>query len=167
MGLNPARTTRASGAARDDVLGGLDRAMRNFGRPTPGLEYRDRPGAYGICLAAGRVAVCQTPTDLWLPGGGIDPGETPVAALDRELREELGRVGTRGRWLGHAAQFVDHPEEGPIRSVGWFWRLTLGAVVCAPTELDHRLRWLAPEVAVRRLTRNYQRYVLRRALRGV
>jgi 8-oxo-dGTP diphosphatase len=138
--------------------------MRTLGHPSPGLTYLDRPGAYGICIAAGRVAVCRTPTDLWLPGGGIEPGESPEDALERELREELGRTGVRLSWLGQAAQYVDHPIDGPIRSIGWFWSLRLGPVVCAPTEDDHTLRFVSPTVALRRLTRSYQRLMVRKAL---
>lgn len=37
-------------------------------------------------------------TAFYLPGGKIDPGETEVQALRREVREELG-VGLSGEWF--------------------------------------------------------------------
>lgn len=52
---------------------------------------------------AGRVLVTQRRADQalplqWeLPGGKVEPGEAPVSALARELREELGVVAEVGR----------------------------------------------------------------------
>jgi 8-oxo-dGTP pyrophosphatase MutT (NUDIX family) len=61
------------------------------------VETRTRPAARIVCLDAGRRVLLlhwQDPADgSWLwepPGGGIDPGETPLEAARRELVEETG-----------------------------------------------------------------------------
>ena len=52
--------------------------------------------AVALVDADGRVLIAQRPAGkamagLWeFPGGKIEPGETPEAALVRELKEELG-----------------------------------------------------------------------------
>lgn len=50
---------------------------------------------------AGEILLCQlTYKKEWdLPGGVVDPGESPAAALEREIREELGLSLTAGRLL--------------------------------------------------------------------
>ena len=53
----------------------------------------------GRLLAARRSAPPETAGRWELPGGKVDPGETPDEALVREIREELGCVVTVDRWL--------------------------------------------------------------------
>ncbi|MGK2851396.1 MAG: NUDIX hydrolase [Candidatus Limnocylindrales bacterium] len=61
---------------------------------------RTRVAAYAVCRdEGGRVLLCHiAPSvgagDLWtLPGGGLDFGESPTAAVVRELLEETGYRG--------------------------------------------------------------------------
>jgi 8-oxo-dGTP diphosphatase len=68
--------------------------------------------AVALIDAEGRVLVAQRPegkslAGLWeFPGGKIEPGETPEAALVRELAEELDIVVTANSL--EALSFVSH-----------------------------------------------------------
>lgn len=56
------------------------------------------------------VAQIGETVDVMLPGGGIDPGESPVQALHREVMEELGWRIAAPRRLGAFRRFVFMPE---------------------------------------------------------
>ncbi|WP_171110058.1 MULTISPECIES: (deoxy)nucleoside triphosphate pyrophosphohydrolase [Streptomyces] len=91
----------------------------------------------GRLLAARRSAPPELAGRWELPGGKVEPGEAPEAALVRELREELG-VETE------AVRRV--PGEWPLRSpyVLQVWTARLLAGSPEPKALqDHdELRWL-------------------------
>lgn len=94
----------------------------------------------------GRVLVAQRPAHKHLalqwefPGGKIDPGETPEAALVRELREELGVEATIIRAL---PRFTHDYGSVAIAMQPFVCRLAPGSA--APHAHEHvALRWLAP-----------------------
>ena len=96
--------------------------------------------------AAGRVLVAQRPPHKHLglkwefPGGKLEPGETPEAALHRELQEELGcRVE-----LLHALPRSSFAYAAVnIEMIPYIARLLTPVEALAPTE-HVALRWVAP-----------------------
>ena len=81
--------------------------------PKRDQKYTLRAGAYAI-LPIGRrfllTADVGNVIDIQLPGGGIDPGESPLRALYREVREEIGWSIAQPLRLGAFRRFVFMPE---------------------------------------------------------
>lgn len=133
------------------------------------IQYRMRPGAYAIAFREGKVMLVEEHSadeNLQLPGGGIDPGESPTMALHRELMEETGWRATNLRKLGAFRRFPYMAELGfwadkvchiylvhPARQLG------------APSEPGHTVHWLAPEDALSALGVEGYRHFLALALR--
>lgn len=76
-------------------------------------RYRARPGVYAVLVRGGDVLLThqmEPEPEFQLPGGGIDPGESPLRALHREVWEETGwRIGALRR-LGMYRRFTYMPE---------------------------------------------------------
>lgn len=130
--------------------------IRRFGdTPQKGQRYRMRPGAYALLPRGGQLLItCQYDPhpDLQLPGGGIDPGESPVPALHREVYEETGWKISAPRKLGVFRRFAYMPEYDlwaeklchiyvarPLRRIG------------PPLEDGHEALWIDPQEAAVRL----------------
>jgi 8-oxo-dGTP diphosphatase len=75
-----------------------------------------RVGAYGLCRSSGRVLLARASlaADLpgvWqIPGGGVDQGEHPAAALVREFREETGLAVAISRVRAAVADVLRFPD---------------------------------------------------------
>ena len=144
--------------------------IRRFGEPVkPGQSYRRRPGVYAVLRLGSDILAThqQAPTpEFQLPGGGIDPGEHPIAALHREVMEETGWSIAIDRRIGTFRRFTYMPEYDrwaekictiyqarPVRRLG------------PPTEAGHTAVWLPLGQAMQVLANDGDRAMLARAIR--
>jgi len=146
--------------------------IRRFGeRVVSGQKYRLRPGAYAV-LRLGRDVLLTYQEDpdpeFQLPGGGIDPGESPLQALHREVFEETGWSMAAPRRIGAFRRFAYMPEHDkwaekvchiylarPIRRIG------------VPLEKGHTAVWVPLETAASILGNDGDRHFLLKTLSSV
>lgn len=136
-----------------------------------GRKYRLRPGAYAV-LANGRDVLlthqAEPIPEFQLPGGGIDPGESPLSALHREVMEETGWRIAAVRRLGAYRRFGYMPEYD-------LWAEKLCHVYLArparphgpPSEAGHTAVWASPGEAVRLLASAGDRLFMSRFARAL
>ena len=115
-----------------------------FGEVDPDVAYTARPSAYVVIRdATQRIAVVRAPQGLFLPGGGIEPGETPHDAALREAMEETGLMVEISSALGVATEFVrakDGTRTGWVKPSTFFRAFVIKAG--SSSEPDHDLVWV-------------------------
>lgn len=125
-----------------------------FGERVSGVAYVRRPSAYAIIRnAAGEVAVVRTPKGAFLPGGGIEAGETPEEAVVREVLEECGFAIRLLSRLPDAVQFVHAPAEARhFEKCSAFFEAVVAGSQTSAVESGHEVLWLAQDAARRLLS---------------
>jgi 8-oxo-dGTP diphosphatase len=143
--------------------------IRRYGEAVKqGQIYRRRPGVYAVLLRGDRVLLTHQADpvpEYQLPGGGIDRGEHPIAALHREVMEETGwRVGQLRR-IGIFRRFTYMPEYD-------LWAEKLCSIYLArpgrrigpPTEAGHSAVWMPARSALEVLGNEGDRAMLARVM---
>lgn len=114
-------------------------------------RYTLRRGVYAILPLGNDLLLThqQDPSpEFQLPGGGINPGESPIAALHREVKEETGWRIAAPRRLGAFRRFTYMPEYD-------LWAEKFCIIYMArpvrplspPTETGHSAHWVSPQLA--------------------
>jgi 8-oxo-dGTP diphosphatase len=115
---------------------------------------RQRIAAYGVCLdSEGRILLARASSSItlqgrwFLPGGGVDHGETPTDSLTREMEEESGLTVTVGPLLDVLSDVRTIPDGTNLHTVRIIYRVaswsgTLRPEVGGTTDA---VGWFTPE----------------------
>lgn len=145
--------------------------IRRFGQtPDAGEHYTLRRGVYAILPRDSALLVTFQAApfeEFQLPGGGIDPGESPLAALHREVLEETGWRIARPRRVGAFRRFTFMPEYD-------LWAEKLCEIYIAfpvrrlgdPLEDDHQAVWMHATTAADSLANSGDRFFAARYAAG-
>jgi 8-oxo-dGTP diphosphatase len=132
-----------------------------FGVRIEGCHYTVRPSAYAILHDDdGRVAIVREDKGWFLPGGGIEAGESAERAVIREVREECGFTIEPGRVVASATEIVHSPAGHTGVDKDSVFVAAVIVSVGTATEPGHEVAWLSRADATRRLSHASHRWVL-------
>jgi 8-oxo-dGTP pyrophosphatase MutT (NUDIX family)/ribosomal protein S18 acetylase RimI-like enzyme len=136
-----------------DDLAGDAAAFPLFGERLEGRSYIVRPCAYAIVPnARDEIVVVRTSEGVFLPGGGMDPGESPEQAAIRETREECALDIHVSHVIARATNIVPATDStaGVEKRSTFVAGETVGSVAGPP---EHKVLWVSPAEAKSRITR--------------
>lgn len=113
-----------------------------------------RLGSFALIFnAGGEILLChRRDIDAWnLPGGGVEPGESPWRACIRETREEVGLLVE----IGHLAGVYSKPEQTEI--VFSFVCRVVGGALATSDEADDARYFPVEQLPAKTLPKQVER----------
>ncbi|HXH92676.1 MAG TPA: NUDIX domain-containing protein [Thermoanaerobaculia bacterium] len=135
-----------------------------FGNAPKETSAKVRPSAYALIENdRGQFAIVRTKEGTYLPGGGIDAGETPGEAVIRETLEECGLSVRIGSLIAEAVQFAwSEAEETYFEKRSTFVDAEVLGPDTSRLEADHEVLWVDAETACTMLTHESHAWAVRR-----
>lgn len=143
--------------------------IKRYGNtPVRGQRYLQRAGAYAILPRDRELLLTYQGAphfEFQLPGGGIDPGESAIQALHREVFEETGWRISTPRKIGAFRRFVYMPDyDMHAEKICHIYIARPVLRLGPPVEDGHEAVWMDPAVALRLLANDGDAAFLRALL---
>lgn len=137
-----------------------------FGARQPGRDYTPRPGSYALVFNdKGEILIVEEHGFYWLPGGGLEAGESHEQGLRREMLEETGYAVEILGELGRANEFTQDPVNKRFHNKHCaFYRVRLVGESTGPRVADNHPSWMAVEAALSKLYDETHRWAVLRAV---
>ncbi|MBZ2404941.1 NUDIX domain-containing protein [Liquorilactobacillus hordei] len=145
--------------------------MKVFGNKNIGVNYFVRKGAYAVIFRnqnRSEIGLIRThEQQYFLPGGGIEKGETAEDALIREMLEETGYSIKNNYPFCHAQRYFVStlPVKRPMLSDGYFFISQLDQRIQKPTEKNNYFEWINIKECEKLLFHVHQYYAVQQALK--
>ena len=134
-----------------------------FGEILEGINYKERQSVYGIIKnIKNEVALIKSPGGNFLPGGGIEKGESHENCARREFLEETGHGVELDEYLGCGILYGLAPKQNKyLKIIGYFYLAELGEFIAAKTEEKNEMFWVDISMAVETLKLQNQKWAMR------
>ncbi|GGE31266.1 NUDIX hydrolase [Streptococcus himalayensis] len=136
--------------------------IATFGEKKEGVDYTNRYGVYAVIpdKTKENIILVQAPNGAWfLPGGEIEEGENHLAALQRELLEELGFTATIGHYYGQADEyFYSSHRDTHFYNPAYIYEVSQFEQSQAPLEDFNQLAWFPIDEAIAALKRGSHKW---------
>ena len=163
MSSEPSKRSKSSRSSRSSKRGR---------RTSKARKEQAREFSAGGVVVRGEQIVVIVPTRraadgsrvLALPKGHVDPGETPIQAATREVREETGIVAEPVRELGESRYWYRRDGRTIGKTVQFFLFSHVGGDIADHDDEVEEVRWISFKEALTELSHSAEREMVELAL---
>jgi 8-oxo-dGTP pyrophosphatase MutT (NUDIX family) len=167
-----AKSAKSSRSARSSKPSRSAKKSRSARRGAKATSEQAREFSAGGVVVRGEEVVVIVPTRraadgsrvLALPKGHVDPGETPIEAATREVREETGIVAAPVRELGESRYWYRRDGRTIAKAVAFFLFDFIEGDIADHDDEVEEVRWIALADAQAALSHTAEREMVELAL---